>query len=115
MKTEDIKPILETLKQIRKENEFLEEEMKGKYKVGIILKESIDELRILIASFEQLQARGTKINSAKRNNMRSILLIFGDLLDLSLILEVGDNRAVEILKGQLDAKLKRSKELFKSR
>lgn len=115
LKNPEILNVLDALKEIKKETEIFEAGEKEKYKVGLILKESIDELRRVISSFEQLTGKGYKINSEKRNNMRAILLILGNLLDLVTILGIGNHSGVDILKSQLDAKIKHLKKPKKRR
>ena len=93
---------------IKTATEFKDKE-KEKFKVGLIIKESIDALRSTLSSLEQLEARGDKINSARKDNLKTLRLILLNILDLSLILGVGSRPGVELLISQLEAKISPTK------
>jgi len=94
----------EVEKLIKTATEFRDKE-KEKFKVGLILKESIDALRRTISSFEQLQLRGEKVNSARLNNMRTLRQILLNLIDLGEILGLVGGSGVSPLKRQLETKI----------
>jgi len=106
MKKDQALEVLKTLRLIKDETRHLEESEKQKYRVGLIMQESINELRSIIASLEQLEARGEKVNSARQDNLNKLRLVLKDQLELSLILGVGDGSGAAILVSQLNAKIK---------
>lgn len=86
MKKDDALQVLQMLKEIKKETEIIESREKEKYNVGLLLKESIEGLRICIATFQQRQMR-EDTRQQKLNYLRDIGL---NLLDVCRILVIGD-------------------------
>lgn len=105
MKKDESLEILENLKKIKKETEIIEAREKEKYKVGVILNETINALRVCISSLEQLEARGEKVNSVRQNNMKNLRIILLNILDLTIILLPQSRSGADVLKTQLLAKI----------
>jgi len=93
----------EVEKLIKTATEFRDKE-KEKFKVGLILKESIDSLRRTISSLAQMELRGEKVNSARLDNMRALRLLLLNLIDLGIILGMVERSGVLPLIAELEAK-----------
>jgi hypothetical protein len=101
MENIDIKPQLKELQKTIETLTAFSETEKQKFKVGLILKESIDNLRKCLSSLEQMHIRGEKVNSARQDNLKILRIILLNFLDLSLILGVGERSGATLLKTQL--------------
>lgn len=90
MEKEKLTPVLEILKEAKKELLFLEEKEQEKYKVGLLLDESIRALRVCIPSLIQ---PGLRLDKRKKRveNLKEIGL---NLMELCRIFRlVGSYRA----------------------
>jgi hypothetical protein len=86
MRKTEIEEVLERLKQLRQETEILESREKEKYNVGLLLKESIDALRICINAFWQTQMR----EDTRKEKVTYLKQIGLNLLDVCRVLHIGD-------------------------
>jgi len=97
----DIKELDKTIKELT----TLREQEKEKYLVGSIWKESVDAMRVCIASLEQLEIRGEKVNSARQDNLTNLRKILLNFLQIGELLGIASRSGVANLKQQLDAKI----------
>ena len=93
---------------IKTATEFRDKE-KEKFRVGSIWKESIEALRVTIASLEQLRSRGEKVDSARQSNIQNLRKIVLNLLEIGGVLGLANNSGATLLKSQIDAKFKAEK------
>jgi len=100
MKKENVLPVLETLRNLRKETELLEAREKEKYNVGLLLKESIEGLRLCIPTFQQKvmrdDTRKTKVGYLKNIGL--------NLMEVCRILGIGDGPPVQPLEFLIEGK-----------
>ena len=85
MKKEDFEALNQTINSMIK----LREQEKEKYNASELLHVAIQLLSSSISSFEQLQIRGEKVNTARKKNLKNLGQIEANLYEIRRILGLG--------------------------
>jgi len=85
MKKEDFEALNQTINSMMK----LREQEKEKYQVSELLHVALTILNGSISSFEQLQIRGEKVNTARKKNLENLKKVQANLIEIRRVLGMG--------------------------